>query len=62
MNYVERVLDGVHNVLNINAATLSGAIDIIVIPQEDGTLKSTPFHARFGKLQLLNSSEKVVMY
>ena len=60
MNYVERVLDGVHNVLNLNAATLSGAIDIVVVPQPDGTLKSTPFHVRFGKLHLLNSSEKVV--
>ncbi len=60
MNYVEKVLDGVHNVLNLNAATLSGAIDIIVIPQPDGSLKSSPFHIRFGKLNLLNSSEKIV--
>lgn len=60
MNYVEKVLDNVQNTLNINAATLSGAIDIIVVPQEDGTLKSTPFHVRFGKLQLLSSSEKIV--
>jgi phosphatidate phosphatase LPIN len=60
MNYVEKVLDGVHSVLNINAATFSGAIDIIVVPQEDGSLKSTPFHVRFGKLHLLNSTEKVV--
>lgn len=60
MNYVEKVLDGVHSVLNLNAATLSGTIDIIVIPQEDGSLKSTPFHVRFGKLHLLNSTEKVV--
>lgn len=60
MNYVEKVLDGVQNTLNINAATLSGAIDIIVVPQENGALKSTPFHVRFGKLQLLNSSEKIV--
>jgi phosphatidate phosphatase PAH1 len=60
MNYVEKVLDGMHNVLNLNAATLSGAIDIIVIPQPDGSMKSSPFHVRFGKLNLLNSSEKVV--
>lgn len=38
----------------------SGAIDIIVVPQPDGTLKSTPFHVRFGKLQLISSNEKVV--
>jgi hypothetical protein len=60
MNYVERVLDGVHSALNLNAATLSGAIDIIVVPQEDGSLRSTPFHVRFGKLHLLNSAEKTV--
>lgn len=60
MDYVERVLDGVHNVFSLNAATLSGAIDIIAVPQEDGSLKSTPFHVRFGKLQLLNSYEKIV--
>lgn len=60
MNYVERVFDGVHYVFNLNAATLSGAIDIIVVEQEDGTLKSTPFHVRFGKLQLLSSTEKTV--
>eukprot|EP01119_Soliformovum_irregulare_P021520 TRINITY_DN7182_c0_g1_i1.p1 TRINITY_DN7182_c0_g1~~TRINITY_DN7182_c0_g1_i1.p1 ORF type:complete len:897 (-),score=322.29 TRINITY_DN7182_c0_g1_i1:45-2735(-) len=60
MNYVEKMLDGVHSALNINAATLSGAIDIIVIRSPDGTLKSTPFHVRFGKLHLLNSAEKYV--
>lgn len=61
MNYVEKFIDGVHYVFNLNAATLSGAIDILVVPQEDGSLKSTPFHVRFGKLQLLNSKEKTVI-
>ncbi len=61
MNYVEKVLDAAHSVFNINAATLSGAIDIIVVPQEDGTLKSTPFHVRFGKLQSLVADEKLVI-
>eukprot|EP01133_Synstelium_polycarpum_P010893 gene10893-12695_t len=60
MNYVERLFDEVHYVFNLNAATLSGAIDILVIPQADGSLKCTPFHVRFGKLQLISSSEKVV--
>lgn len=60
MNYVEKVLDGVHSVFNLNAATLSGAIDIIVVPQEDGTLKSTAFHVRFGKFQSLVADEKLV--
>lgn len=34
----------------INGATLTGAIDVIVVEQEDGTFKSSPFHVRFGKL------------
>jgi phosphatidate phosphatase LPIN len=59
MDYVEKVLDGVHGVLNLNAATLSGAIDIVVVPRED-QFHSTPFHVRFGKMQLLNSYEKMV--
>ncbi|KAF2077434.1 hypothetical protein CYY_001283 [Polysphondylium violaceum] len=60
MNYVEKLFDEVHYVFNLNAATLSGAIDILVIPQLDGSLKCTPFHVRFGKLQLISSSEKVI--
>eukprot|EP01117_Protostelium_nocturnum_P020925 TRINITY_DN975_c0_g1_i1.p1 TRINITY_DN975_c0_g1~~TRINITY_DN975_c0_g1_i1.p1 ORF type:complete len:944 (+),score=418.69 TRINITY_DN975_c0_g1_i1:187-3018(+) len=60
MNYVESFFDGMHNALNLNAATLSGSIDIVVIPQEDGTWKSTPFHVRFGKFHLLNSSDKTI--
>lgn len=37
MNYVEKLLDGVHSVLNINAATFSGSIDVIAVEQQDGT-------------------------
>ena len=44
----------------INAATLTGAIDVIVVEQEDGTLVSSPFHVRFGKLGVLKAKEKVV--
>lgn len=44
----------------INPATLSGAIDVIVIRQPDGTLAGTSFHVRFGKLGLLTSAERVV--
>ncbi|EGC35488.1 hypothetical protein DICPUDRAFT_33329 [Dictyostelium purpureum] len=60
MNYVEKLFDEVHYAFNLNAATLSGAIDILVIPQLDGSLKCTPFHVRFGKLQLIQSSAKVI--
>jgi phosphatidate phosphatase LPIN len=43
----------------INGATLTGAIDVIVVEQEDGTYKCSPFHVRFGKLGVLRSREKV---
>lgn len=55
-----RIVSSVSSVLDINQATLSGCIDIIVVPQADGTLHSTPFHVRFGKAKLLKSREKNV--
>ena len=60
INYVEKIVDGVNTYFDLNLATLSGAIDIIVVVQPDGTLRSTPFHVRFGKLLLLRSREKTV--
>ena len=44
----------------INAATLTGAIDVIVVQQEDGSFKCSPFHVRFGKLGVLKAREKIV--
>jgi phosphatidate phosphatase PAH1 len=38
---------------DINPATLSGTVDVIVIEQPDGSLACSPFHVRFGKLQVL---------
>ena len=45
---------------NLNSATLTGAIDVIVVEQEDGTFLSSPFHVRFGKLGVLKAKEKIV--
>ena len=42
---------------DVNAAYLTGAIDVIVVRQRDGTLKSTPFHVRFGKLGVLRTGD-----
>eukprot|EP00916_Digyalum_oweni_P003069 GHVL01005562.1.p1 GENE.GHVL01005562.1~~GHVL01005562.1.p1 ORF type:complete len:307 (+),score=46.03 GHVL01005562.1:22-942(+) len=50
----------VQNAFDFNAATLSGAIDIIVVEQSDGSYKSTPFHVRFGKSKLLRSLDQKV--
>ncbi|RUS20355.1 hypothetical protein BC937DRAFT_95388 [Endogone sp. FLAS-F59071] len=44
----------------LNPATLSGAIDIIVVEQSTGELACSPFHVRFGKLQTLLPQEKKV--
>ncbi len=37
-----------------------GAIDVIVVKQEDGSFKCSPFHVRFGKLGVIRSKEKIV--
>ena len=60
-SYVGRLFSNVKGFYNeINAATLTGAIDVIIVEQEDGTFKSSPFHVRFGKLGVLRAREKVV--
>lgn len=46
---------------DINPSTLSGAIDVVVVEDEEtGALAGSPFHVRFGKLQLMRPQEKVV--
>ncbi|XP_067936028.1 phosphatidate phosphatase LPIN3-like [Watersipora subatra] len=45
---------------DINPATLTGAIDIVVVEQPDGSYVSTPFHVRFGKLGVIRSKQDVV--
>jgi phosphatidate phosphatase LPIN len=63
MQYVRSLGSGVSKTWNsINPATLSGAIDVIVVEQEDGTLACSPFHVRFGKFSLLRPSEKRVEF
>ena len=37
-----------------------GAIDVVVVRQADGSLKCSPFHVRFGKLNVVFPAEKVV--
>lgn len=63
MQYVGRAIGSVSKTWSsINPATLSGAIDIIVIEQENGELACSPFHVRFGKFQLLRPSQKKVEF
>lgn len=61
MNYLRSIGGSVSSTWNsLNPATLSGAIDVIVVEQEDGSLACSPFHIRFGKFQLLRPYEKKV--
>lgn len=63
MNYIGKVISNFRDFYNeINAATLTGAIDVVVVEQPDGSFRCSPFHVRFGKLGVLRSREKVVSY
>ncbi|TGZ84634.1 LNS2-domain-containing protein [Ascodesmis nigricans] len=63
MQYVRSLSGSVSKTWNsINPATLSGAIDVIVVEQEDGELACSPFHVRFGKFSLLRPYEKKVEF
>ena len=55
-----RLFSGIRYVFDYNSSTLSGALDVIVVQHSDGTLRSTPFHVRFGKLKVFRSKEKLV--
>ncbi|XP_068919685.1 phosphatidate phosphatase LPIN3 [Petaurus breviceps papuanus] len=65
MNYVGQLAETVYVTVkelyeSLNAATLSGGIDVLVVKQPDGSFLCSPFHVRFGKLGVLRSREKVV--
>jgi len=63
MQYVRSTIGSVSKTWNsINPATLSGAIDVVVVEQEDGSLACSPFHIRFGKFSLLRPSDKKVEF
>ena len=47
---------------NLNPSTLTGAVDVIIIEDVDGNLSCSPFHVRFGKLQLLRPQDKIVLH
>lgn len=68
MNYLRGSLSAAYQYYRdlppINASTLTGAIDVIVIQRKDENgqleLACTPFHVRFGKWQILRPGEKKV--
>ncbi|CAH8827939.1 unnamed protein product [Trichobilharzia szidati] len=56
-----RLLSGIKGAYNdINPATLTGAIDVIVVEQQDGSFTCGPFHVRFGKLTAISPADKTV--
>ena len=60
MEYIGKCISNFREIYNgINGATLTGAIDVVIVQQEDGTFLSSPFHVRFGKLGVLRSRQKV---
>ncbi|KAL5014363.1 hypothetical protein ScPMuIL_008633 [Solemya velum] len=60
-SYVGKLFSNFKGFYNeINAATLTGAIDTIIVQQEDGSYLSSPFHVRFGKMGVLRAKEKLV--
>ncbi|XP_062360820.1 phosphatidate phosphatase LPIN3-like [Cinclus cinclus] len=65
MNYVGQLAESIFVMAkglyqDLNPATLSGSIDVVVVRQPDNSFKCSPFHVRFGKLGVLHSKEKVV--
>lgn len=61
MNYMKSFFSNFREFYNeINSATLTGAIDVVVVRQKDGSYTCSPFYVRFGKLGVLRSSEKLV--
>ena len=61
MEYFEKITKNIKGFYNdINSATLTGAIDVVVVEQEDGSFKCSPFHVRFGKLGVIRSKEILV--
>uniref|UniRef100_A0A5S6QWX6 phosphatidate phosphatase n=1 Tax=Trichuris muris TaxID=70415 RepID=A0A5S6QWX6_TRIMR len=61
MQSFSRMLSSFREFYNeINPATLSGAVDVLVIEQPNGSYIGSPFHVRFGKMGVLRSREKIV--
>lgn len=48
------------NILDFNHSVLSGAMDIIIVRNKDGSMTSSPFHVRYGSLQIVKTKEKFV--
>ncbi len=52
----ERFLDKI----TVNPVTLSGASDVIVVEQENGSFKTTKFNLRVGQFRALKTKNKSI--
>lgn len=52
MRKLSSLVDGISDAFQYNQSTLSGALDVVVIEHQDGSLHCTPFQVRFGKLKV----------
>lgn len=48
------------SIISFNIFKQKGAIDVVVIQQEDESFRSSPFHVRFGKLALIKTKDLTV--
>ncbi|CAG9327640.1 unnamed protein product [Blepharisma stoltei] len=60
MSTLGKFFTNLSSAMSMNKATLSGALDVIVIQHPDDSFHATPFHVRFGRLKLLKSSAKTI--
>ncbi|PNY10915.1 phosphatidate phosphatase LPIN10 [Trifolium pratense] len=60
MEKVRNLIGGVYSVAT-PFHPFGGAVDVIVVQQQDGSFRSTPWYVRFGKFQgVLKGAEKIV--
>lgn len=62
MNSIGNLFSGIRDFYrDLNPSTLTGAVDVVVVEDvATGRLTCSPFHVRFGKLQMLRATEKRV--
>ena len=62
MSFLGRMISSVSDFYkDINPATLTGAIDVIVVEDLNGNFACSPFHVRFGKFKVFKTQDKTVL-
>ena len=58
MNTLGKIVSGISSLFEFNKATLSGALDVIVVESDNSFMVCNPFRVRFGKLKVLKSQSR----